>query len=85
MTSNQYLREIWDGPDPMTAFHRIFALWANACKWSIPVGKDGAALRGSLRPRGFREMMRRAIHHYAHAEWLVQELHELKNGEPKIL
>lgn len=81
ITSNQYIRDRWNEQDFMMAFHHIFTLWSNACNWSIPVGQNGAAVRWGLRQRQFREMMRRAAHHYAHAEWLVQELYEIKNGQ----
>jgi hypothetical protein len=80
LTSNQYIRDAWEDTDCMDAFSKIFTLWSTACKWSIHVGQDGAAVRGHRRARVFREMMRRAVHHYAHAEWLVQELYELQNG-----
>ena len=80
MTSNQYIRNIWQKDvDPLTALTEITTLWMSACKWSIQIGK-GTALSGNLRQRRFREMIRRAVHHRAHAEWLVQELYEMKNG-----
>jgi hypothetical protein len=81
MTSNRYVRNLWHKDDIAAALEAVLSLWARACRWSVRVGGGDIPLSGDLRQRRFREMVRRAVHHRAHAEWLVQELNELRQGK----
>ncbi|KAK2766077.1 neural precursor cell expressed, developmentally down-regulated [Arachnomyces sp. PD_36] len=84
ITSNQYLRNLWDNNDELDmASEKVLNLWGNACRWSVQIGQGTAPVTGDTRQRRFREMVRRAVHHRAHAEWLIQELH-VKQARKKI-
>ncbi|KAL5610574.1 hypothetical protein FOBRF1_006691 [Fusarium oxysporum] len=75
ITSNQYLRNIWDNNELDVASEKVLSLWDGACRWSVQIGRGSIPETGDVRQRRFREMVRRAVHHRAHAEWLIQELH----------
>jgi hypothetical protein len=84
MTSNQYIRNIWLNNEPLGAANGVVYLWMSAVNWSVELGRDSSGYSGEsgdVRQRRFRQMIRLAAHHRAHAEWLVNELYELEDSK----